>query len=229
MADQPDFPQPESNDPEDVSWNLQTAGTMWSRGDAREAVRWLRRAAEAAGASGNDMRAVTLARAAADITTAMKIPPSIAPAAPEADDEHEEDEATPVPLAPRVPRGPVPEADWGDNERTIPERPAVEPPQGHTEPAGHTEQLQGHADQPQGHTDQPQGHTEPQTRSSSVAPGGAALRPRQALRVAVQPSPDERGLLLVRTLAEGESAPDGHHEALLVALEPGVHLLSKRR
>jgi hypothetical protein len=201
MADIPDFPQPEPGDPEDVSWNLQTAGTMWGRGDAREAVRWLRRAAEAAGASGNDMRAVALARAAADLTTAMKIPPSIAPPAGASDDGHD-DAITPVPAAPHVPRGPVPEADWTDNERTIPERPAVEAPTGHTEPPA---------------------------RSPSVTPGGAALRPRQALHVAVQPSADDRGLLLVRPLGEGEPLPDGCHEALLVALEPGVHLLSKRR
>ncbi len=60
------FPAPEPSDPEDVAWTLQTAGTMWARGDAHEAVRWLRRAAEAAGDAGNDERALGLARAAAD-------------------------------------------------------------------------------------------------------------------------------------------------------------------
>src|SRR5262245_30646536 len=73
------FPGPEAGDPEDVTWTLQTAGTMWARGDTHEAVRWLRRAAEAAGDAGNDMRAVTLARAAADLTNALALPPSVMP------------------------------------------------------------------------------------------------------------------------------------------------------
>lgn len=199
MADTPDFPQPEPDDPEDVRWNLQTADTMWSRGDTREALRWLRRAAEAAGASGDDLRAVTLARAAADLASVRNIPASIPPEAAVPSHEHEEDAATPVRLASRVTNERVSD-EFPENEHTIPERPAVE-----------------------------KKHTEPPARSPSIAPGGVALRPRQALHVAVQPSPEDRGLLLVRPLAEGEPAPDGCHEALLVALEAGVHLLSKRR
>lgn len=31
------FPGPEPGDSEDVAWNLQTGGTMWSRGDHHEA------------------------------------------------------------------------------------------------------------------------------------------------------------------------------------------------
>lgn len=88
MTEELDFPAPEPGDPEDVAWQLQTAGTMWSRGDSHEAIRWLRRAAEAAGDNGADMRAVALARAAADLTTALDIPPSIPPPAPAAAEQH---------------------------------------------------------------------------------------------------------------------------------------------
>ena len=55
------------------------------------------------------------------------------------------------------------------------------------------------------------------------------MRSRQTLRVAVEPSPDDRNLLLVRPLAEDDPLPAGAHEALLVALEPGAHLMSKKR
>ncbi len=55
------------------------------------------------------------------------------------------------------------------------------------------------------------------------------VRTRQTLRVAVEPSSDDPKLLLVRPLAEDEPAPPGAHEALLTALEPGAHLLAKKR
>jgi hypothetical protein len=55
------------------------------------------------------------------------------------------------------------------------------------------------------------------------------IRQRHALRVAVEPSPDDRNLLLVRPLAEDEPVPQGMHEALLTALEPGAHLLTRKR
>jgi hypothetical protein len=47
--------------------------------------------------------------------------------------------------------------------------------------------------------------------------------------VAVVPSDSDKNLLLARVLVEGEALPAGAHEALLVALEPDAHLLSKRR
>jgi hypothetical protein len=62
-----------------------------------------------------------------------------------------------------------------------------------------------------------------------VAPQAFGARLRQALRVSVEPSADDRGLLLVRPLAEEEPVPAGAHEAILTALEPGAHLLSRKR
>jgi hypothetical protein len=73
------FPNPEPGDPEEVVVALETATALWARGDAREALRWLRRAAETAGDAGSDLRAVTLARSAADITTRLQIAPSVPP------------------------------------------------------------------------------------------------------------------------------------------------------
>jgi hypothetical protein len=79
-----EFPSPSSSDADAVVLALETAGAMWAKGDAREALRWLRRAAESAGEAGDDLRAVTLARAAADLTAELQIPPSMPPPAMEA-------------------------------------------------------------------------------------------------------------------------------------------------
>ena len=64
---QMNFPASEPNDSDDVSLALETAEALWNRGDPNEALRWLRRAAEAAGDSGDDLRAVVLAKAVAEL------------------------------------------------------------------------------------------------------------------------------------------------------------------
>jgi hypothetical protein len=76
---EPGFPAPSASDAEPVSLALETASALWGKGDVREALRWLRRAAETAGALGDDLRAVGLARAAAELTAELQIPPSIPP------------------------------------------------------------------------------------------------------------------------------------------------------
>lgn len=76
MDDEEDFqlpgiPKPLPSDHEDVSWALSTSRTMWARGEHREAIKWLRRSAEAAadqeGDAQGDARALELAKAAADL------------------------------------------------------------------------------------------------------------------------------------------------------------------
>lgn len=276
------FPAPEAGDPEDVAWNLQTGGTMWARGENHEAVRWLRRAAEAASDAGSDMRAVTLARAAADLTAALELPPSImpppvAPAAPAAPvtpaptpvavrpapppvHSLSPDEATtprPVPVRPKAPPMSAPdEATVHDytipagveaNERRQPppsRRPppparsspsAAPPPPLRSSPSAAPPPVRSSpsAAPPPSYpspSSAPLAASSPQAaRSSPAASASPGFRPRQALRVAVTPSPDDKTLLLVRPLADDEPVPAGAHEAMLTALEAGVHLTSKKR
>ncbi len=61
------IPPPSSSDADDVVWALQTAATQWERGEQRDAVAWLQRAARAAGDEGNDARAIELGRLAAEL------------------------------------------------------------------------------------------------------------------------------------------------------------------
>jgi hypothetical protein len=77
-------PAPEPTDSDDVALALETARALEAQGESGEAARWLRRAADQADQEGNDLRVVTLARAAADLTspTSGSMPRSIQPPPP---------------------------------------------------------------------------------------------------------------------------------------------------
>ena len=81
------IPTPDRADPEPVKSSLEQARSELERGDKREALRHLRRAAEDADEAGSEVRSVALARAAADLATevsASVTPPPVkeAPVAP---------------------------------------------------------------------------------------------------------------------------------------------------
>jgi hypothetical protein len=77
-----DFPKPLPDDPKTVVMALETGSAEWDRGELNEAVRWIRRAADAAEASGDDMRALSLARMAADLKSTLELPATIPPREP---------------------------------------------------------------------------------------------------------------------------------------------------
>ena len=61
------IPNPSGADTETVITALETAAVFRAKGDSREAMRRLRRAAESAGEAGDDERALSLSRIAADL------------------------------------------------------------------------------------------------------------------------------------------------------------------
>lgn len=69
--DSPAVPKPLGTDEEDVAWALATAEAMWARGDRLDAVKWIRKAAEAASEADDILRAAELASAAADLANAL--------------------------------------------------------------------------------------------------------------------------------------------------------------
>lgn len=74
------IPSVEHGDPEAVQSSLSLARSDFARGDIREALRHLRCAAQGANDAGSELRAVALARAAADLATAVgasQIPPPV--------------------------------------------------------------------------------------------------------------------------------------------------------
>jgi hypothetical protein len=263
------FPAPEAGDPEDVAWNLQTGGTMWARGDQHEAVRWLRRAAEAASDAGTDLRAVALARAAADLTAALALPASIPPP-PVSAPPSTETAPVPVSVRPAPPPVSAPTADEATTPRPMPvsrpKAPPLSPPDEATvhdysipadvearerqqpppsrRPPPPSRSSPSAAPPPPPSRSSPSGAPPPSSalpssplssspntsRSSPISSSGAVVfRPRQALRVAVTPQGDDKTLMMVRALADDEPVPPGAHEALLTAMEAGVHLTSKKR
>jgi len=82
------IPPAKKDDSEDVAWALSTAEAMFARGDRGDALKWLRRAAEAASEAQADDRALELAKAAADLASTISpttsAPPPPPPPAPSA-------------------------------------------------------------------------------------------------------------------------------------------------
>lgn len=78
------IPEPRADDDDDVHLALTTAKTLLARGDREEALKWLRRAAEAASDANHDKRSLELFKAAGDFAAAMRAagPSAPSPAAP---------------------------------------------------------------------------------------------------------------------------------------------------
>ena len=76
------IPPTKKDDLEDVAWALQTAEATWSRGDHADALKWIRRAAEAASEAELDDRALELAKAAADVASLLAERPAPTPPPP---------------------------------------------------------------------------------------------------------------------------------------------------
>src|SRR5690606_41425018 len=72
-----DYPSPLPGDPKAVVVALEAGSAQWGKGELDDAVRWIRRAAEAAEAAGGELRALSLARLAADLKSAVDVPPAI--------------------------------------------------------------------------------------------------------------------------------------------------------
>jgi hypothetical protein len=76
------IPSSQSGDSEDVELALETAQRMYRTGDKAEALKWLRRAVNAADEAGNDMRQLQLARLAADLAAVVSAESQVVTSAP---------------------------------------------------------------------------------------------------------------------------------------------------
>ncbi|MEM9691740.1 MAG: hypothetical protein AAGA56_04295 [Myxococcota bacterium] len=89
----PPFPEALDGDAEDVRWALETANAMWQQQESRDAMRWLRRAAETASERGDDVRSVELALKAADLRNYLEGQGIVLTEAPPAVEERESEGA----------------------------------------------------------------------------------------------------------------------------------------
>ncbi|HEX8792349.1 MAG TPA: hypothetical protein VF765_15450 [Polyangiaceae bacterium] len=76
------IPDPADGDSFVVKHALEVARSLWDCGEHRQAVVWVRRAAEAAGDGGDASRLATLARAAVDLGAPATSPPPSSRSAP---------------------------------------------------------------------------------------------------------------------------------------------------
>ena len=238
------FPGPEAFDSEDVLLALETAQALRAKGDLREAIRWIRRAADAAEQDGNDLRAVALARAAADLTTeigaSVTVPMSVTPPPPvvsaAAASPERSDAQTPAVRPPPPPKPlsrslppPLPPqaAQSAASAVALPPEPAASPPPPPPPPSRVTPPPPRSSSSS---TPPPPPLPKPARRPDMpVLPstGGAALSgdlaklvsERPVLRVSIKRSARDDNLFVARRLAAGKAPPLGTREALLVLVE----------
>ena len=76
------LPTIEETDSSDTRWALETARTLWGQSERREALQWVRRAAESAAEAGQDDRALALAKMGAELRNSLEIPRTLPPPPP---------------------------------------------------------------------------------------------------------------------------------------------------
>jgi hypothetical protein len=206
-----DLPEVEPRDPEPVAVAIETARALFRTGAGLDALRWLRRAAERAEESGDDARAVQLARSAADLSTALQ---SVPPPPPTS---RRHDEA--IALAPYD--------DFSD--KTVVDAAAPVAREALHSSVQITEMPTSSQASPRSLTlpSQSASETTAIVSATLLAPTASVAKPAllPAVRVSLARDPAMPGAWRVRPLAEGSAIPTGCEEALLVALDPKSQLL----
>ena len=203
----PDLPEVEAQDPESVAVAIETARALFRTGEKQDALRWLRRAAERAEESGDDLRAVHLARSAADLSTELQsVPPPPT--------SRRNDEA--VALAPYD--------DFSDKTVVDAAAPVVREA---LQSGVQITEMPGSLGGPRSVTMPSPSSSEPTVTNAHFSPTVEVVKPgtRPAFRVAVTRDPENPGTWLVRPLAADGAVPPGCEEALLIALDPSSKLL----
>jgi hypothetical protein len=223
MSDSLDLPEVEPRDPEPVAVAIETARALFRTGERLDALRWLRRAAERAEEAGDDLRSVSLARSAADLSTELQsvAPPPVASAPPPTVTSSRPPVAASAPPTSRrndEAAALAPYDDFSDKTAVDVLAPPIV-----------REALQSGVHITELPESQPSERSVTMPSPSSSIPvvsGNPIAKPaiRAALRVAVSSDPKSPGAWLVRPLSEGVAAPPGSEEALLVALDPNSEL-----
>jgi hypothetical protein len=222
-----DFPSPLPDDAEDVVLALDLGRSLWTKGDVREAVRWLRRAAAAAEATGNDVRGVRLAATAADIATEFSLtsitppPPPVAkrssgppPLPHSAPPPLPDPTPPPVRVSARPPPLPVspppPPAKMSTKPPPVPATPSPPPPP-----------IERAAAEPELPPEAPHASSMPPPVSHADEGGGQRRRAGalRSYRVYVEHAPE--GGFRVHPLRDGDRPPTGTREAILVIADHG--------
>jgi hypothetical protein len=212
-------PASQSDDPSEVVEALDVARALWDKGERNDAIRWVRRAVEAADQAGNTLRMASLARAAADLEQASHPPPPVArPSKPPpplpAKARGASVPPAPPPAPPSAPAArtatridPAPPASMPRSATLIDAAPPPPPaPPAVAAPPARTVAQQARS------VPQPVAPPAPQA-AAHAAPQPA---PETRLRVSVRKSARDPALFVVRPLPDGQAPPPGTREAYLV-------------
>lgn len=241
-----EIPAPIDQDPDSVVTALETAAVFASKGDATEALRWLKRAADSAGEGADDMRMLTLARSAADLTrqvqessganqservshgpqvsAALETPvPSRASDASEPSHPPGVSTATDGSHPPQASNKwlPKPPLRMASVQPSPGERSNTRPPPPSSRPLNTPEPPRVASDK---YRSARGVHGQEAKRE---APNHEASRLRHAARVSVVPSNTEPGLYLVRLLEEDKPPAADAAEAFLLLVDPNATVLSR--
>jgi hypothetical protein len=200
MSSELTLPTPDNDDSDDVRWALETAQTLWKQGDKSGSLRWLSRASEMAAHEDADMRALELAKVAAELRSTLDLPNSLPPPVPAG----AEPEAEPSVVPPEPPTVPLVKEASADPQQKVETKQAAPAP-----PASAAKEPDVQEAAPDS------------SRRARSSEGG--MTRYIGVRVAVG-GLDNSGGLQVRRLAEGELTRHGESLAVLVSLDPGVDL-----
>lgn len=218
------FPSPESSDQKAVASALEAGGAEWRRGDFREAVRWLHRAADAAESGGDDRRAVGLARAAADLMSQLEIVPESSPRDEGAvlasfDDFNDQTivDAPAIVTARSMQQSGVSVLESSD----VPSSPKASAPPAPPRPS-RPPKPPAPPSSPRSSGVTPSPKSAPNHPKSAPLQSNprAGFRERRAVRVAVLNEGRNGRRLIAEVLDEGQALPPGSSEALLVLMDP---------
>jgi hypothetical protein len=168
---------------------LDAARTFWNRGDRRQAIACVRLALEVADEAGDTSRVAALARAVSDLGRASTPPPLPPPAM-----RPRPVSTVPPPISSSLPRASTVSTA---PPPPLPSRPVPKP------------QVLPLRPPPQSL------ESTPPAKSLGSAPPAKETRRRVSVKVSVR----DPGLLVVRSLAQGEPAPAGTREAFLVMVD----------
>lgn len=217
-------PEAISGDPSDVAVALEVAGALWGKGDREEALRWLRRAIDAASEAGEGPRAAALAHAAGMIEATLGArgeavtrpemsPPYSTPPPPPSPD------AT-APFPSLIASGAVLPASVFPPASAVPPA-SVFPPASAVSPAS---AVQPASAVPPPSAVPPASAVQP----TSAVPAAGIVSPtpvippqrEDRIRVSVKTSVRDPQLLLLRLLPAGQRPPTGTREGFLVLAAP---------
>ncbi|HEY2405664.1 MAG TPA: hypothetical protein VGI10_06665 [Polyangiaceae bacterium] len=225
------IPEPIPSDPETVVTALETAAVFGAKGDAGEAMRWVRHAATSAGETGRDSRALELARAASEMgapVSQRQRSPSSLPLPP----------PPPRPISQRPP--PVAEVNHTLASRPPPpsdrSRPSAFRP---SQPASvaRATNASSHVDDavPTPRAGRVEASAPPSARTSappsarsSVAPAATAPRALHGARVSIAAG-SEPGVFELRVLPPSATPEPRALEAFIVLVDPRADLSSLDR